>query len=517
MHCVYRLCSMKMRDLIPGPLRPIVRALRNAVMAAKNQVAWCMYIRIPEPWVAAYMRTSVRRRDKELAATGHAIQTQMRPRLAVAVDPRVPRQAWAARLEGGVWTIRAGIAVEIRGDALYEGVWAGEFGPFRPWEASHQFGSGLVLEQAWLRCLPPKHPYECLWVLQHSGQSFTVVSNSLAYALVAAGIGRELAGTLAPVLQNSTFAAQAKGMDRADLRVARLNGWDLYRCVYHDVMISSSGHISRRWMPPDPGPRNWHDYESVLVKTVKMLADNGQDASRANRYSLLTSISSGYDSVATAAVARQAGCARAVTLNFRVAKEGRSDSGRSLGEQLGMQIGEYRHVMGEYVRTLALDFDESLAHESAEFVATAGIGDDVAFRPFESQLVDAIFLSGAWGDSIWERKRIVRMGVPLGVPYGKSLGEFRLRVGFVHVPLPTIGGRNPIPIKRLGASRELAPWSVGGDYDRPIARRFAEEAGLQRGTFAAEKAYAAPMVRNCNALFPAAMAAVMSRYNWPGM
>jgi hypothetical protein len=33
----------------------------------------------------------------------------------------------------------------------------------------------------------------------------------------------------------------------------------------------------------------------------------------------------------------------------------------------------------------------------------------------------------------------------------------------------------------------MQPWSVGGKYDRPIARRILETAGVQRGTFARRK------------------------------
>jgi hypothetical protein len=34
---------------------------------------------------------------------------------------------------------------------------------------------------------------------------------------------------------------------------------------------------------------------------------------------------------------------------------------------------------------------------------------------------------------------------------------------------------------------EMAPWSIGGEYDRPIPRRIVEEAGVERDSFGQSK------------------------------
>jgi hypothetical protein len=46
-------------------------------------------------------------------------------------------------------------------------------------------------------------------------------------------------------------------------------------------------------------------------------------------------------------------------------------------------------------------------------------------------------------------------------------------IAAIHAPIIHAWNRSP----------ELAPWSIGGDYDKPIARRIAEEAGLPRHLF----------------------------------
>ena len=70
---------------------------------------------------------------------------------------------------------------------------------------------------------------------------------------------------------------------------------------------------------------------------------------------------------------------------------------------------------------------------------------------------------------------------------GLGIAEVRLWAGFVHVPVPTIYARNITDIVAISNSPEMQPWSVLGDYDRPIPRRIAETAGVPRGLFGIAK------------------------------
>jgi hypothetical protein len=74
---------------------------------------------------------------------------------------------------------------------------------------------------------------------------------------------------------------------------------------------------------------------------------------------------------------------------------------------------------------------------------------------------------------------------PYGV--GGSLAEFRLRVGFIHVPAAYFGGVRQPDMLAIAKSAEMRPWSVGGDYDRPIPRRILEEKGVPREAFGYRK------------------------------
>jgi len=68
-----------------------------------------------------------------------------------------------------------------------------------------------------------------------------------------------------------------------------------------------------------------------------------------------------------------------------------------------------------------------------------------------------------------------------------SLTEVRLQAGYVQLAFPYIGGRSMVDIFRITESEEMSPWQLQIAYDRPIPRRIAEQAGLQRDMFGQKK------------------------------
>ena len=70
---------------------------------------------------------------------------------------------------------------------------------------------------------------------------------------------------------------------------------------------------------------------------------------------------------------------------------------------------------------------------------------------------------------------------------GSGMGEWRLVVGLIHLPLPFIGARRRAEIVEITESAEMNPWRMRNSYDRPIARRIAEEAGVPRHLFGQSK------------------------------
>jgi len=157
------------------------------------------------------------------------------------------------------------------------------------------------------------------------------------------------------------------------------------------------------------------------------------------------------------------------------------DSGREIGELLFDEVIERKRQA----------YFHNAGMPEAEFAA-AGDAGDVQFSGFEDVLAGCILTTGFQGGKVWDPyNRHIGPDIERGDASGSSLGEFRLRLGFIHVPVPFIGCENHADISVIGDSAELDPWRVGGRYDRPIARRIAETGGIPRHLFGQRKSAAA--------------------------
>ena len=184
---------------------------------------------------------------------------------------------------------------------------------------------------------------------------------------------------------------------------------------------------------------------------------------RHRRYEGLATVSGGYDSNALAAVSSRLSVREAITLCDQ--SSGR-DSGEAVARHLGMSVGVYG--LAEFRTTP--DVDE------ADLAGNPVSG--VSFAPCEPQLVGRILIMGQWGDKLFglepPANRDFR-GSPTGA--GRMV-EFRLRAGFLNFHPLYAGGLALAAMRAISSSPEMAPRRVGGDYDRPIARRILEESGV---------------------------------------
>jgi len=205
------------------------------------------------------------------------------------------------------------------------------------------------------------------------------------------------------------------------------------------------------------------------------------------------------------------GCSNGLSIDVVI--YGIQDSGKIVADQLGLNVKEFTHIAGSHLDTLAFRYGGRFEDDAEEFLATVGHGDDFTFKVFESELSGKVFFSGALGDSVWDRDATIFPGIPIRTLYGKSLNEFRLRVGFSHIPVPTIGAMFPRSILRITKSSEMQPYSVGGVYDRPIPRRIVEDAGVKRETFGNAKMATSPNTQDQAELWPVAMKRMIAKYD----
>ncbi|WP_142392680.1 hypothetical protein [Mycobacterium sp. 3519A] len=409
-------------------------------------------------------------------------------RLRVTSDPTLPLMAWCAHLCFGndAVDLLCGSSVEIRGDGFFEGAWAGSAEAFDFSETADVFGSGGRIAGDELIVVTPSHTLERVQFIQHDGEIF--VSNSLVFLLTAAGAeldphhtiyaadftkivydGTDAFDTVIPVRFTGAVGETATG--------SRGEGHIVY---FKNLRLRCDGRISFEDKPQSPPFDTFDQYVAILADVVQKTVTNAASACRKSAYSPLASVSTGYDSPAVAALARRAGCERAVT--FRDARpHGRAQIEGDSGEPVAaaLQFG-----LKEFEREAYRGMDSC---PEAEFLATGMSGEDVNMLAFEHDLQHSVFFTGYHGGRVWNVHSHPDEQLRSNDMSGASLNEFRLRVDFVHVPAPFICARRLPKLLEIANSATMRPWSIGTDYDRPIARRIVEEAGVPRAAFGQKK------------------------------
>jgi len=401
----------------------------------------------------------------------------------------LPPLSWCARARRGAPVqIRHGADVETRPEGFVEGAWNGDFDTFDFDQAEALAGTGARLRGGRVIFCAPFHPLERLFLIRKAEE--VLISNSLVFLLTEAGDGLDLS------YPNYffDFVVQVRrgiGPPAARLRTASGSHVELFPCCNLEL----SADLSIRRVPKSigPAPSCYADYFHHLLQTSRDLAANAASRSRKKTYRLVAACSRGYDSVATAALASLAGCREGVTYSrsarvitghplFGCTKVLDDDDGTESLRALGMRVTEYDRA----------DLAKLPGHPRAEFYISPAAITDAATFLMKDAVRGSVFVSGRHGERYWgPTRRCARKEmreVDDCLLSGHSLGEFRLNTGFVHFPPIYVGALHGPAIWRITHSPEMRPWLLGrGYYDRPIARRMAEEAGVPRECFGQKK------------------------------
>ena len=223
---------------------------------------------------------------------------------------------------------------------------------------------------------------------------------------------------------------------------------------------------------------NFQDYIGKVRSILSLLKNNAVDKNRKHRYGMISTISTGYDSLAVSALAHEQGCNEVITF-----KEPAHDRGDGIALKLGFEKIYLRCSNEFYYNTKDLE---------AEACCSGNMGG-ANFSAFEDLTQGKIIFMGFRGDTIWDK---INPNVndefdfsKHGFLYDTCLHnyEFCYRTNSVIVPLPMIGLDRWSEVNRISNSEEMKEWSVGGDYDRPIPRRIVEEKGIRREVFGFKK------------------------------
>ena len=384
----------------------------------------------------------------------------------------LPPLAWCAELrrDKSDVVLTHGLGVETRPDAFFEGVWDGFFAGFGFRTACTTMGSGGCLVGERVCFVAPSHTYESLVTLADGDRMW--VSNSIAFLLTSTG---DAPTPLYPYYHRDLLRLQQRGITGDEpARLPTLAGRTLLLHAATDLLIDDQLTATPVPRPRSPEPRDFAEYRSLLAESIAALLRNAGD--RARRYPLraATTTSAGYDSPAASVLAAEAGLRDAITFE---AEPHAGDSGRAIALRLGLTV----HAIDP------LQWRDLPNGVLPEFLSCCSGWAMLPMAGLAETWQGSMILLGSMGDEIWRRDRqdvFPGLARPRDLePAFAGLRELRLRAGIAFVHVPTIGAVHAASIHRIARSQEMAPWSLGTAYDRPIPRRILETAGIPRGAF----------------------------------
>lgn len=398
-----------------------------------------------------------------------------------------PPLAWLASAKVGreAITILHGRLVETQAQFFIEGAWAGDYPSARIQDTDTVFGSGGVLDGDSIVFVSCTATTDFLY--HNNDKEKFAVSNSLPLLLSA------LDDTLRPDYESySAINMSILGGIRSYRAEIPTQKGQVRRIMHHNVRFGSNGiTIAEKSAAPDFS--SFNEYRDFLRSRIGALFANARHPARHFPMHIFSTQSKGYDSTAVNALAAPFGIDAVFTITE--SKEPRSfhlgnhatppsDDGTLICQALNLHC----------LPIDRLNFRQALTNEHFYW---AGLDNNQDLNLHQTYaLIDrpALLLTGNLGEIWYTREAIgdhrlstfndelIRWDQS-----GHGLSEVRLTAGVVQMAVPFIGGRHREDILTITSQAEMDPYRLGGKYDRPIARRMAEEAGVPRSYFGQTK------------------------------
>lgn len=405
--------------------------------------------------------------------------------------PDLPKLGWIARLDpvGGKLRAYHGASVE-RGDGwLVEGVWGGDFARGNFHRSESFFGSGIRVDGERVHFVPSSTTIDRLFWCRGSGEM--LVSNSLIILMAATGAVLDEAHDYH---RESLSILQGLRACRGKFRIVHPAISD-FRQVFLENVVASRDGVTYASRFRRHAFRSFDDYFGLLTETLARMRENYEDPSRKIPVKAFTTTSSGYDSTAVSCLANRLGVKECFTARQAYSMlpswlpGGHAvDDGTPIAQRLGMHVhhleapekiraeDELHFLAIPYARFSGLVLNETIFHSMASHI--------------ERTCRAAIVFTGQYGGTIWSGKEghgHLSGDISRSVTSGLNLAEIRLKSGFFNVAVPFLFAINTPDIIKICDSPKMAPWRLNNGYDRPIARRIAEDAGIPRDIFGQHK------------------------------
>jgi hypothetical protein len=408
------------------------------------------------------------------------------PRLSYQRIDALPKLAWLARIDAddALVTVLHGASVETRAAFFFEGCWSGRFedGAFDKVDAV--YGSGAVVRGDSVVFVPPADTVDSLFHA-HAGNRL-VVANSLPLLLAYRDDRLDARFPRYEALLDSIAA----GIDKYERRIPTVRG-GVSRLLFRNLSVSgtSTAVLDKPLPPPLP---SYEAYVGYLEESYERLVANARDPARRQPLAIYSTQSRGYDTTAVNAIAARHGfdkvftCTRARDKSAFTGfeREAPDDDGTAIGRALGFDC----------IAIDRLDYQTDRSWDEALYYAGAHSIHDVNLVGLNRH-VDrpGILLSGTFGE-IWRgpeyyehARHAVGPDLVRSDLAQHGMGEVRLKVGLAFLPFPFIAGQRREEILNIASTAEMQRWRLGRGYDKPIARRIAEERGVPRQLFGMQK------------------------------
>lgn len=395
----------------------------------------------------------------------------------VEVITDLPRLAWVAAIDRRTLAthLRCGRDVETQPEFAVEGAWEGDFVAGRFDASAHLFGSGVRHAGDAVLCCASSALVDRLVYAEDDRR--VLCSNSLPLLLAAAGArlddGHDYTASCRALMAGRRRYARTLHAcsSRAGLRFGQVYG--------ENLRVSAEGVVHQARPDALVHLENFDRYAGAVQHSLARLCTNLRHARRRIPTGLMTTVSSGYDSAASAVL----GMAQGVKTCFTTspATHASLEDGATVARALGLD-------------PILLSRDAPDPRIELALLSATLDGRESVFAPMAAWLQDrpglTALLTGYHGDKLWSRDTHgpwLSPEVMRGDTSGLNLSEARLHAGFVNLPVPFLYASRIAEIVAISNTPEMAAWRLGNDYDRPIPRRIVESAGVSRTLFGQRK------------------------------
>lgn len=383
-----------------------------------------------------------------------------------------PKLSWFAKVTDDTVNVLHGCRVEYSDEWIFEGTWAGEFGQGDfDREVPVIIGTGLRLRGNTVSFICSTGSLDRLFYVKNKKE--LLVSNSLACLLSVAKLSLDPAFPYSQTLRSyyNNHRYQPKLLPTLDR--------DEIHFLTYDKLVYSQGTLEEQTHSAEDVFTSFEQYEEFLRSRILAIRDNLQDERRRFKVTPVATISKGYDSAASAAIAKPLDIRSALTISTRGIRRRYDDSGEEIAAKLGIPAKSVTQRRSAY-----RDYDLVLAG--------LGLSDDVNFTLFDYPDDLTLLVVGTAGDWVWRdafKKEFNDSNHFLDRHSTTTcqLAEWRLHKGVFLANVPSIGASRIDCLKQINDGSAMDPWRIGGDYDRPIPRRILEQQGVRRDQFGIQK------------------------------